>query len=391
MKANFIKSAVLPLFAAVSLLACISCEKDPKNEDPAGGPDDPGVPADEELVLSETSVNIQEKGTYIVGIASGNGEYEVESADEAVAKATVNETNIVISAVAAGSTVINVTDAKEKTATINVKVTPQAKGVDMGIGYGGGNQGTHAVVRVPIKRKYYEAFDFTHMEAVTMECLVKFTSPFLTWADNSTSNWLNSIMGAGDNFWIRLNAANEVGVEDGSTLRVNAVVPGGIELNTRFIEAGKWYHVALTFKAGTVKLYLNGELAEEGTTNQDFVDLTIVNNLGLDGKDWEGKEDGVLYPYDDFFLGQWNQSRFLNGCMSEARLWSVARSDEQIAANATYLDVEDEIESYGLLGYWKLSGDAAAALKDYGPYHFDAELVGEISFAATDVPVDYSR
>ena len=146
--------------------------------------------------------------------------------------------------------------------------------------------------------------------------------------------------------------------------------------------------VALTFKAGTVKLYLNGELAEEGTSSQDFVDLTLINNLP---KKWEDEAQGIYYQYYDFFLGQWNQSRFLNGCMAEARLWSVARSDDQIADNATYLDINDEVGCYGLLGYWKLSGDEETALKDYSPNHMDAEILGENTFVTTDVPVEYSR
>ena len=381
MNANFLKSLVLPMFAAASVLALVSCEKDPASDDQTGKDDTP--PAEEELVLSKTSVCVSEKGTDIVSIVSGNGGYGVQSDNEDVVKATVNESNIIISAVAVGSAGIKVTDAAGKTASVAVKVTPQAKGVNMGVGYGGGNLGTHTIVRVPIVQKYSDVYDFSHMSAVTMECMVMFPS-FLKWEDTSTGNWLNSIMGAGDNFWLRLNDnANQ----DGTTIKVNAVVPG-IELNTAVIEAGKWYHVALTFKAGTVKLYLNGELAEEGTSSQDFVDLTLINNLP---KKWEDEAQGIYYQYYDFFLGQWNQSRFLNGCMAEARLWSVARSDDQIADNATYLDINDEVGCYGLLGYWKLSGDEGTALKDYSPNRMDAEILGENTFVATDVPVEYSR
>lgn len=86
----------------------------------------------------------------------------------------------------------------------------------------------------------------------------------------------------------------------------------------------------------------------------------------------------------DFFLGTQNQARFLNGSMAEARLWTVARTQEQIKANAKCLSSREE----GLLGYWKLCGtENSVILQDYSGNGFNAEILGDVDFTAKNVEV----
>ena len=319
-----------------------------------------------DLVLSEDALTVNLGGEGFVSIDSGNGGYEATSSDTGIATASINDNYVIIKGVAAGTATVKVTDKGGKEVSISVKVIPVPKGVDMGIGYGWGVQGNHTIVRVPIYHTYAEKRDFTKMEAVTIESLVRF-SPFLNWADNDTSNWLNTVIGNPDYFMIRLNHFN------GGKARFNAVA-GGRELTSVVeAEAEKWYHCALTFNKGKIALYVDGEVQEEA-------ELSGVNTLDLT------HSEVPVDQWYDFFLGCYRCSRWLNGCMAEARLWSVARTEEQIKASRTYVDPKTE----GLIGYWKLSGTSEEILKDVTGNGFDAEILGEVSFLKENIDVDYA-
>lgn len=62
-----------------------------------------------------------------VTIASGNGEYVVKSSNDKIVKATLEGSKIIIEALAAGESVITVTDKKEKKAELTVNVTAIAE------------------------------------------------------------------------------------------------------------------------------------------------------------------------------------------------------------------------------------------------------------------------
>ena len=350
-----------------------------------------------ELTLETEELTVQKGTRNTVSITSGNGGYTVSSDNESVATAVVEDSGVIVSGVEEGNAVITVTDAAGKSAEINVTVnaaidkTPY--GINMGEGHGGGDVGSHIILRCPIVRTYSADYDFTKMSAATIECLVKINENPVPWMDNNTSNWMNSIMGNPDYFWLRVNHPT---LGDGSyptNFKFNAIVEG-VELNSQPMTYGTWHHVALTFKNGDINLYVDGELAETGAAGFGLLDLTKAN---VPTK-WEDHDAGIYNKYYDFFLGCWNQSRWLNGCMAEARLWSVARSADQLSANATFLDVDDEEAAYGLLGYWKLRGeydavvgDMSEILKDYSPNHFDLEELSGNSPTATMVTVDYGK
>lgn len=100
-------------------------------------------------------------------------------------------------------------------------------------------------------------------------------------------------------------------------------------------ETGKWYHVAFTYDAasGQANLYLNGEV--------------IANKDAGAGKTFDiSSEFGVGYAYD------YDSSRKWIGYMSEVRLWTVARSANQLKENMLLVDPAAD----GLAGYWKLNG-----------------------------------
>jgi len=253
----------------------------------------------------------------------------------------------------------------------------KAFGVDMGQGYGGGDQGTHCMVRVPICHTYCENYDFTKFEAFTLECWVKFNNQ-TPWGDSSPEkkNWLNTVMGNPGYAFIRVNHPDDAGgVNVPTKAKFNGLVPGG-EVNSQEFTLNEWHHVALTYDKGVTTIYVDGEIGEQNTFAAQTVDLTQVG-------------EGISHrsPYYDFFLGTQNQSRFLNGSMAEARLWTVARTQAQIKDSAKHLSAREA----GLLGYWKLAGtDNATILQDYSGNGFDAEILGDNDFTEKNVEVTNS-
>lgn len=121
-------------------------------------------------------------------------------------------------------------------------------------------------------------------------------------------------------------------------------------------QLNQWYHVAFTYdaSAGMAALYLNGERIADKTVGSLTFDLNERFCIG--------------YAYD------YDSSRKWNGYMSEVRLWSVARTANQIRENMMFVDSNSD----GLVGYWKLNGedieqrDNVWYVLDQSPNHNDA-------------------
>ena len=71
----------------------------------------------------------------------------------------------------------------------------------------------------------------------------------------------------------------------------------------------------------------------------------------------------ISYSYDAY--------RPLNGKIAEARVWSVARTQEQIRENM--YEIADPESDPTLVGYWKFNEGAGNTIKDYSRYHNDGE------------------
>ncbi|MCL2596975.1 MAG: hypothetical protein FWD66_04810 [Paludibacter sp.] len=100
-------------FAAVTIVffAAVAFSCKPEGNDPQ-----------EELVLSNSSVQLTASTFDEIQIVSGNGGYGATSSEPNVATPTVESNNIRIDALAAGTAEIKVTDSRQKTATISVTV-----------------------------------------------------------------------------------------------------------------------------------------------------------------------------------------------------------------------------------------------------------------------------
>jgi hypothetical protein len=117
---------------------------------------------------------------------------------------------------------------------------------------------------------------------------------------------------------------------------------------------GQWCHMAAVSGRGGMKLYLNGVLAAEHAFEGSFASL--------------GNGDS-----DEFYLGRssWTQNRNFRGQLDEVRVWSVARSAEQIRT-AMYRTLEGD--EPGLAALWNFdTGDA----RDSGPGGHHGQLAGD--------------
>ncbi|MDO5104349.1 DUF1735 and LamG domain-containing protein [Capnocytophaga sp.] len=157
----------------------------------------------------------------------------------------------------------------------------------------------------------------TNFKSVTYEALI--------YADSF--NWIKTIMGIEGNLMFRFGD---------TTIKTNQIqIAGGVQFNAPMLfNTKQWYHVAFVYNGNTKtgEIYINGEKAADKT-----VDISAFNLNG------------------DFFIGyayDYDSTRTWSGCMSECRIWNVARTANQLKENMLRVDPNSE----GLFGYWKLNG-----------------------------------
>ncbi len=162
---------------------------------------------------------------------------------------------------------------------------------------------------------------------------------------------------------------------------------------TKNLEAGRWYHVACTYDqtTRTVRVYVDGKIQSEQTgvgiatqSEDNRINLAMralydyyLNNPTEEN---EKKYGGFVDAYQ-FFIGRsYDEKRPLNGKIAEARVWSVARTPEQIWENM--YNVENPADDPTLLGYWKFNEGAGNTVRDYSMYGNDGVAESDITWPA---------
>lgn len=162
---------------------------------------------------------------------------------------------------------------------------------------------------------------------------------------------------------------------------------------TKNLEAGRWYHVACTYDqmTQTVRIYVDGQIQSEETgvgiatpSEDNRINLAMralydyyLNNPTEEN---EKKYGGFVDAYQ-FFIGKsYDEKRPLNGKIAEARVWSVARTPEQIWENM--YNVENPADDPTLLGYWKFNEGAGNTVRDYSMYGNDGVAESDITWPA---------
>lgn len=157
-----------------------------------------------------------------------------------------------------------------------------------------------------------------------------------------------------------------MGVEGGTLLRFgDSGVPGnqlqanGTRVDFTF-ETGKWYHIAMTIADGITKVYINGDLK-----------ATFPKGGSLSGG-------------DPFLIGRsYSGGRGIQARLSETRVWSVARSAEEIKDNMYKVDAK----SGGLLAYWHMITADGSVVSDATGNNYDLLQKGQAAKSG-DQPVE---
>ncbi|MDR0939972.1 MAG: DUF1735 and LamG domain-containing protein [Mediterranea sp.] len=168
------------------------------------------------------------------------------------------------------------------------------------------------------------------LEQLTAEALVR-VSKF--------GKLISTIMGIEGSFLIRIG---DSGLPDNQIQLAcsNNVTDPGWTINT-----GEWTHIALTYdkSTGEVNVYLNGKKMASKTTS-------FRGNVN-----WNSPEFYIGKSYDD--------QRWLEGEISECRVWNRVLTSEEI--NAPYHFYAVDPASEGLVAYWKFDEGAGKTIKDH--------------------------
>jgi hypothetical protein len=136
------------------------------------------------------------------------------------------------------------------------------------------------------------------------------------------------------------------------------------------ISTNKWTHVALVFDSGEARIYINGVL------DKTYSPLMAYATL------YQGT--------DDFTIGATNisggsASFFFNGQIDEARIWSSAKTQEEIKTNMLTTLNGDEIN---LEGYWNMDESSGTLVADISDNSNNGTLIGSPTFAVSDIQIN---
>lgn len=200
---------------------------------------------------------------------------------------------------------------------------------------------------------------FNDMEQNTFEMLFK---------ASSFPNQLNTLMGIEGNYLLRLG---DSGVPS-NQLQV-ATSAGNLSNSDLQFEPDQWYHVAVTFNKGEIKVYINGVERLSET-----VRITTVS-IGAKHSDESSGNPRC------FWIGySYNNDRYLDGMVSETRIWNRALTAEEIQAENHFYTVDPE--SDGLIAYWKFDEGSGSVAKDYSSSGYDLTIETEPIWETVALP-----
>ncbi len=228
-----------------------------------------------------------------------------------------------------------------------------------------------------------------NLETFTMEALINCHG-------FSSDRNINTIMGVEDHFLIRIGdtqipqnqiqiATAVIDKEGGSTYRIG-VTNSALQLRT-----DKWYHIAVTFDKGLIKVYLDGRLRAEQSVNP------IANKPAPDGGNMEVPftEVNLGAPHSDesdgkprcFWIGySYDDKRSFNGMIAEARVWNRVLSAEEInSPNHFYKLYADSIDE-SLLAYWKFDEGKGKIVIDHSVYGNNLEADRDFVWYSVALP-----
>ncbi len=197
---------------------------------------------------------------------------------------------------------------------------------------------------------------FNGLKAVTYEIIVRVKS-----FDQSAS--ISSVMGVEQYLLLRFGDTGfprqQLQVQAGANKFPDAD-------DVLSLEAGEWYHLALTYDAlsGQMQILVNGQVQSTGTVKWSGGVINLAMRAMYDA---DPVGNASLSQAYQFFIGRsYDDNRPLQGEVAEARVWSVVRTQEEIWEHMYDVDPASE----GLLGYWKFDkpeeGDVVRDVTGHG-------------------------
>ncbi|TCD00048.1 LamG-like jellyroll fold domain-containing protein [Pedobacter psychroterrae] len=297
------------------------------------------------LAVDKTSITLDAvQGSDIVTVSSGNGGYKVAVTNPLVAKASVNGNAITIKGKINGTTTVIIEDKKGQKSTINITVAGPAYAMNLSDQYFGyANFSDIAIVDKSV----------TTLKQVTFEMTCKMDG----------YRGLQTFMGLEGNLLIRgknddfrpTHPLQIVGLGDKITLE-----------STKSFNLNEWMSIALvvdcekTTVQEKYKLYINGVQDVLIVARQDETHSVVNLTSSSDGNRFEiGRAFG-----QDF--------RAMKGAVSEARVWTVARSGQQIKDNLCGLTGTQT----GLLARWNFTaGVETGHIQDSNGGKYETNLI----------------
>ena len=198
-----------------------------------------------------------------------------------------------------------------------------------------------------------------NLKSVTIEALVR-VRDFGT-VNGLKGEAMSTIFGIEGSFLVR------IGDSGFPQNQVQLVNPNGNfpEGNSALgLPTNEWVHIAVVWDANTGDriIYTNGEEVAHDTKASGSVSL------------WGGNGCYVGYA--------WNDQRWLEGEISELRVWSVQRTQEEIASHFYEVDPA----SPGLIAYWKFNEGAGKVVKDNTANGNDITAMKDITWTKVSLP-----
>lgn len=181
--------------------------------------------------------------------------------------------------------------------------------------------------------RYYKAnfktpskYDTKNLKSVTFEARVRFKKIGIS------NKWCFSIMGLEENLCVRAGG-------EGKEYKVSFAGKGTDPNSKDILPIDKWVHIACVYDGSTQKklIYIDGNLSGEADDTRGTCDLT----------------EAYLHDANNsFYIGQSAaDNRYLEGYVSEVRVWGVARTPAELQNNVCWIDPTTP----GLIAYWRFN------------------------------------
>ena len=190
------------------------------------------------------------------------------------------------------------------------------------------------------------------MEQMTIETLIKV---------NKFGKLISTVLGRESYFLLRIGDA---GIPDNQLQLVS--IGATFTDPACQIPINQWIHIAVTYdySTGEINLYYNG--VKKGT-------VTSI------------KPHTINFAMDDFYIGKsYNNDRWLEGLMTECRIWNRVLTPEEINAKNHFYTVDPQSE--GLAAYWKFDEGVGGLVKDHTGNGNDLQAATDLTWTEVSLP-----